>query len=305
MKLVLIPAGEFMMGNEEGRFETLNYFPYADPSRIDAELPHHRVRITRPFYMGKYTVTLGEFLTFYHDVHYQVEAERDGQPSSGYGGPGKGFVESPDFRPWAPGWDIGMDHPAVLVSWNDAVAFCEWLSKKEHKTYRLPTEAEWEYACRAGTQSRYHFGNDPEELVHYGNGADQDHTKLFTNPDKLYTPTLDEQGNVIRGPERKFPFLRQRDGYASTSPVGRFRPNAFGLYDMHGNVTQWCSDWFDSRYYDNSPVDDPKGPDSGVLRVRRCASFSNPPDTQRCAFRGRCPPSQRASNSGFRIVCER
>ena len=109
---------------------------------------------------------------FYHQAPYKTEIERDGQPRRRYETTEKPILSN-RFRPWSPGWKIEMDHPAVFVSWNDAVEFCKWLSKKEGKTYRLPTEAEWEYACRAGTSSRYSFGNDPQELVHHGNAADQ------------------------------------------------------------------------------------------------------------------------------------
>ncbi len=108
----------------------------------------------------------------------------------------------------------------VNVSWNDAVAFCKWLSKKEGNTYRLPTEAEWEYACRAGTTTRYYSGDDPETLAKVGNVADATAKAKF--PDWKYT-------------------IKASDGYVFTSPVGSFQPNAFGLYDMHGNAWQWCA----------------------------------------------------------------
>ncbi len=111
----------------------------------------------------------------------------------------------------------------VNVSWNDAVAFCKWLSKKEGNTYRLPTEAEWEYACRAGTTTRYYSGDDPETLAKVGNVADATAKAKF--PDWKYT-------------------IKASDGYVFTSPVGSFQPNAFGLYDMHGNAWQWCADWY-------------------------------------------------------------
>jgi formylglycine-generating enzyme required for sulfatase activity len=314
MKLVLIPAGEFMMGNEEGRIETLNYFTYAKPKgglgdseKVDAELPRHKVRITRPFYMGQYTVTLNEFLIFYHDAHYQVEIERDGKPGHGWVSRRQaavyGFIPSPNFRPWAPGWEIGRDHPVLLVSWNDATAFCDWLSKREKNRYRLPTEAEWEYACRAGTNSRYYFGNDPEELVNYANAADQDFAAQYGS--KGPTARYNEDGtSTSYGFGMRFPFLRRRDGYAHTAPVGKFRPNAFGLYDMHGNVDQWCSDWYDAGYYAKSPVDDPKGPATGSDRVYRGGSFGGTPFKLRDAYRGIFSPSGRDCETGFRVVCE-
>ena len=264
MKLVLIPAGQFMMGAEEDRSDTLNYFPYCDPKWLDGELPRHRVRITKPFYMGKYEVTLGEFLMFYHGAKYKTDIERDGKPSWGYDSTGK-LIESNRFRPWAPGWKIEKNHPVVYVSWNDATAFCKWLSKKEGKTYRLPTEAEWEYACRAGTNDRYFFGNNPQDLVRYANAADQDRR---VGSENAIIASFDENGKKT---DRNipFPFLSRRDGYKWTAPVGKFQSNAFGLYDMHGNVWEWCSDWYDEHYYEKSPVDDPQGPTAGSSRVAR------------------------------------
>ncbi len=299
MKLVLIPAGEFMMGAEESRAETLKCFPSCDPKWLEGELPRHRVRITHPFYLGQYTVTLGELLAFCRDAHYKLEMERDGKPSRGYNAEAK-LIEATDFRPWAPGWEIGRDHPAVYVSWNDAVAFCDWSSKREGKTYRLPTEAEWEYACRAGTSSRYYFGNDPEELVYYANAADADRAAICGNE---LIASFDQQGR--RTDTRiPFPFLKGRDGYAWTAPVGKFRPNAFGLYDMHGNVWQWCSDWYDEHYYQSAPADDPKGPDAGSSHVVRGGSFRNIPARLRCACRSHDAPSYRFCSVGFRVACE-
>ena len=143
------------------------------------------------------------------------------------------------------GFEQTDDHPVVCVSWNDAVTFCKWLSKKESKSYRLPTEAEWEYSCRAGTTTRYYSGDDPETLAKVGNVRDA----AF---------------------EAKYPWYKgttkASDGYVFTAPVGRFKPNAFGLYDLHGNAWQWCSDWYGEEYYAKSAVDDPTGPDSGEVR---------------------------------------
>src|SRR5262245_24271484 len=117
MKLVLIPAGEFMMGAEEEMAATLNAFPYCNPEVLPRERPRHRVRITKPFYMGAFEVTLAQFRTFCRDARYWIDAE-DGQPMTGYGPKGE-IIKSTAFRPWAPGWPIGPDHPAGYVSWND------------------------------------------------------------------------------------------------------------------------------------------------------------------------------------------
>ncbi len=251
--------------------------------------------------MGQHEVTLGQFLKFYHDAKYKVEIERDGKPSWGYEN-GK-LIESNRFRPWAPlAWKPEMDHPVIYVSWNDAVAFCEWLSKKEGRTYRLPTEAEWEYACRAGSDSRYHFGDDQEELVRFGNVADKDR-QIDSEKDgsKSVIASFDEDGKKT-DTDIPYPFLSRRDGYAWTSPVGKFRPNAFGLYDMHGNAWEWCSDWYDEKYYETSPEDDPQGPRSGSSRVARGGGFGNTPVNLRCARRHDAGPSYRNCSSGFRVV---
>ena len=131
MNLTLVPAGEFMMGGEADRIDVLNQFLYCDPRWLDGEYPRHRVQITRPFYMAQCEVTLGQFLTFYHDAKYKLEMEKDGKAKLGYGPDGKSLIESRGFRPWTPGWKIEMDHPVVFVTWNDAQAFCQWLSKRE------------------------------------------------------------------------------------------------------------------------------------------------------------------------------
>ena len=287
MKLVAIPAGEFMMGTENVRVEASITSAYRDPVRMDGEYPRHKVRITESFYMGQYEVTLNDFLKFYHDAKYKVEAERDAMPSWGFDKSGN-LVESNYFRPWhTVAWKIEPTHPVIYVTWNDAVAFCEWLSKKEGETYRLPTEAEWEYACRAGTDNRYYFGDDPEELAQFANAADADRLK-FLSPHSADTK-----------------FQSRPDGYVWTAPVGKFRPNAFGLYDMHGNAWEWCSDWYDEFYYENSPTDDPQGPGDGSSRVLRGGGFYDAPAFLRCARRIDDLPSSRDYGNGFRVVRKR
>ncbi len=300
MKLVRIPAGEFMMGAEEDRSHTLSDFPYCDPKWLDGEAPRHPVRITKSFLMGQYEVTLGQFLTFYHDVHYKTDIERDPNPSWGYDPSGKKLVESMNFRPWAPGWKIEMDHPVIYVSWNDAMAFCEWLSKKEGKSYRLPTEAEWEYAARAGSNHRFFFGNDPEMLVQFANVADADRKQISG---KATLAAFDDTGAKTEE-KLPFPFLPRHDGYAWTAPVGKYQPNAFGLHDMLGNAWEWCADWYDTQYYERSPIDDPQGPSSGTVRVIRGGGFYCSAVDLRCALRVNDGPSRRYFYAGFRVVCE-
>ncbi|MDB5390470.1 MAG: formylglycine-rating enzyme family protein [Planctomycetaceae bacterium] len=297
MKLVSIPAGEFLMGAEEDSENTLAKFAYCDPSWLNGELPRHKVRITKAFFLGQFEVTFGEFLKFYHDSKYKIEAERDHKPSWGYEN-GR-LIESTHFRPWhRVGWRTDINHPVVYASWNDAVAFCKWLSEKEGQTYRLPTEAEWEYACRAGTSSRYYFGDEPEELISFANAADMDRKVLWPN---ATIASFGQHGMKTDTPI-PFPFLSQRDRHAWTAPVGRFRPNDFGLYDMHGNAWEWCSDCNVEDYYHNSPADDPQGPATGSSRVLRGGGFTSTPVNLRCAARFGGPPSYRFCGSSFRVV---
>jgi formylglycine-generating enzyme len=291
MKLVEIPAGEFLMGAEETSTTLLKKYHNCDPDWINAELPQHSVRITNPFFIGQYEVTLNQFLKFYYDAKYKLEAELDGKPSWGFDKDGN-MVESTRFRPWETvAWKIDQTHPVIYVTWNDAVAFCEWLSEKEGKTYRLPTEAEWEYACRAGTTKRYSFGDEPEQLFRFANSADSSRLNA------LYP----------KSPEKKIRalYLIGSDGFVWTSPSGKFQPNGFGLYDMHGNVWEWCSDWFDENYYGRSATDDPTGPLKGTTRVLRGGGFYDASFHLRCARRNSDLPTSRDYGNGFRVVRER
>ena len=167
------------------------------------------------------------------------------------------------------------------VSWNDAVEFCKWLSEKEGREYRLPTEAEWEYACRAGTTTRFYCGDDEDKLLSIGNVADAMLRKIY---------------------ERATWALEGEDGYAFTAPVGKFRANSLGLYDMHGNVWEWCQDWYAKDYYGNSPENDPTGPAMGSSRVIRGGSWNYDPGFCRSANRSRDTPGDRSSNLGFRVA---
>lgn len=302
MRLVKIPAGAFMMGNHEAAEEMPRSFPQYEAERfqLDDEYPVHKVRITRAFYLGAYAVTVGEFRKFVEASHYATDAERYDDVSSppgsdrkrsGYGGYGynRETGKLDEQRNPKVNWrEVGFPqterHPVTNVSWNDAVAFCKWLSEKEKKSYRLPTEAEWEYACRAGTTTRYYAGDDPELLVTIANSYDRSTAKV--DPDWT-----------------RFA-LKGDDGFEFTAPVGRFAPNKFGLYDMHGNVWQWVSDRYGADYYAHSPVDDPQGPATGGKRVRRGGGWATWAFYCRSSFRNYNTPQSRYFNLGFRVVLE-
>ena len=223
MKLRLIPAGEFMMGS-----------PATESDRRDNET-QHRVSITKPFYMGVTEVT---------QEQYQ-----------------KVMVTNPSqFK--------GPQNPVEKVSWADAVEFCRKLSalpaeKTAGHVYRLPTEAEWEYACCSGTATAYSFGDDASRLGDYG-------------------------------------WFGSNSG-SKTHPVGEKKPNAWGLYDMHGNVWEWCQDWHGD--YPSGSATDPTGATSGSLRVFRGGSWYYLARHCRSATRLRYPPLYEVSYLGFRVLC--
>jgi formylglycine-generating enzyme required for sulfatase activity len=285
MKLVRIPAGEFQMGGQESAKELVTAFPAdkQEPEYFRDEYPRHRVRITKPFYLGKYEVTVGQFRQFVQDAGYRTEAERDGVGGWGYN-PASGKCEGPkpQYHWRNPGFAQTDNHPVLNVTWHDAAAFCQWLSRKEGKTYRLPTEAEWEYACRAGTVTRYHSGDDPATLRQVAQVFDVEGQRAFGHVHQL----------VIAGDDqRRFP-----------APVGRFPPNPFGLHDMHGNAWEWCADWYGEEYYAQSPTNDPPGPESGELRVRRGGGWNSFALWARASFRNWNTPDSRCVNLGFRVA---
>jgi formylglycine-generating enzyme required for sulfatase activity len=253
MKLKLIPAGEFLMGS-----------PESDPDAFDDEKPQHRVRITQPFYLGIHQVTRGQFRRFVAAARYLTEAERDGNGGWGWDAAANKWIQDPKFTWRSPGFDQTDDHSVVNVSWNDATAFSDWLSGHEGQEYRLPTEAEWEYACRAGATSRFSFGDDDSALGQYA----------------WYSANSNRQ----------------------TQPVGEKKPNGFGLYDMHGNVWEWCWDGYGADYYQQSLADDPRGPGAAASRVIRGGGWNIGPRRARSAYRGRSTPGNRYDYLGFRLA---
>jgi formylglycine-generating enzyme required for sulfatase activity len=183
--------------------------------------------------------------------------------------------------PSEPSWGWQDNHPIVDVTYDDAVAYCKWAG------VQLPTEAEWEYAARGGNtglngKPRYIFvwGDEfPKGKGGYGNFADESLKKV--------SPAW----TIFEGYD---------DGYVYTAPVGSFKPNEFGLYDMAGNVWEWCEDWYDENYYQNSPTRNPKGPADGTMRVLRGGSWCNCPNYARAATRDRYDPGFRLNINGFR-----
>ncbi len=286
MKLVPIAAGEFMMGSAESAGDVAQAFLDYDappPDEFKDEHPSHRVRITRPFSMGVHEVTVGQFRQFVQETNYQTDAEKgtDFNGAFGFDAETGELGESEDYSWRDTGFEQTDEHPVVNVSWNDAVAFCKWLSRKEGKSYRLPTEAEWEYACRAGTTTRYYHGDNPEGLAAVGNVADATAKAKF--------------------PDWDWPIAAD-DGYVFAAPVGKFKPNAFGLYDMHGNVYEWCADWYGDDYYAQSPVDDPPGPVVGFDRVYRGGGWGGGVWACRATCRRMDEPAGRTLVLGFRVV---
>lgn len=283
MKLVRLPAGEYMMGSPKQEMDWLRLtfkkiWREGHKQWFQDEMPLHPVRITKPFFMGATSVTVGQFRQFVKESSYKTDAEKgDG-----------GMVYSKKEERWVPQksmkwdnvpWSLADDQPVVFVSWNDAQAFCKWLSRKEKRTYRLPTEAEWEMACRGGAAwARFPWGDrlPGDKDMNFGDG----------------NPKLPESLTTVN------------DGYEYVSPVGSFPPNGFGLYDMEGNVMQWVEDRYDRNYYESSPIDDPKGPSTGMSRVNKGGNWYASPADCRCAFRGFSGPNMSFFNLGFRVLLE-
>ena len=238
MKLVRVPAGEFLMGSlNKGGNEH-----------------QHPVRITKAFYLGVYAVTQEEY--------EKVVGKNPSLYSS------RGL-----FKDKVAGTETKR-YPVENISWNDAMAFCKALSEKDRRSYRLPTEAEWEYACRAGTTTEFSCGDEFS--------CDDANCREWPWPYKL----------------------PQILGLYRPITVGSYAPNPFGLYDMHGNVWQWCADWYDSDYYLLERSLDPTGPRVGKERVVRGGSFDSPPVDCRSAARWHMDPKGCGATIGLRVASE-
>lgn len=228
LELLLVPVGTFLMGS-----------PKDEPGR-DEDEQLHRVRISRPFYLGKYEVTQGQW-----------EAVMDHNPSF--------FQDEPSL-------------PAETVTWEECEAFCRKLSQRTGRKVRLPTEAQWEYVCRAGTSTPFSFGKEI--------------TPLEANYD------WSEGGALFVEPLQK------------TIRVGSFPPNAWGFYDLHGNVREWCSDWYARDYERFSPLTDPTGPASGTVHVMRGGCWDDYSRRCRSAYRHGYRAGDREECNGFRVCVD-
>ena len=265
--MVLVPGGTFTMGSETGDSD---------------EQPVHKVTIS-DFYLGKHEVTVADFRAFISATAYKTDAEKGGTSRVYENGQwtdkaGINWRNDPEGK-------TALDnHPVIHVSWNDATAYCKWLSEKTGKTYRLPTEAEWEYAAGNGTKhTKYSWGDSQPSGKKGGSVADETGAAAYN-----WTKTTE---NI---------FLGYTDGFKATAPVGSFLPNDIGLYDMSGNVWEWCSDWYGS--YSSTAQTNPQGASSGSYRVIRGGSWLNSPQHCRVANRGNGAPDYRGGNVGFRLA---
>jgi formylglycine-generating enzyme required for sulfatase activity len=265
MELVAVPAGCFQMGDTFG------------DGIAKEEKPVHEVCVDG-FSMGKYEVKVGEFRKFVNATNYRTEAEK-GDGCIAVGTDGKWAKQS--SVSWkSPGFSQTDNHPVVCVSWNDATEYSQWLSRQSGRRYRLPTEAEWEYAARGGTSGRNYWGNGTDDACTYANVGDRTAKRKFSG---WTTHDCD-------------------DGHLYTAPAGSYRPNAFGLYDMIGNAWEWTQDWYSEGYYSNSPRSNPQGPSSGSYRVLRGGGWPNLPANVRASIRSGITPDSRNNYLGFRLV---
>ncbi len=312
MQFVRLAAGEYMRGFDESnhgehRFKMQHRF--SNSQSFADEMRAHRVVLTRPFEMSRTEVTVGQFAAFTDSTGYTTDAERGGG-ALGCFPDEKNYVDrfhkSAEVTWKSPGFPQTDQHPVVGVSWNDARAFCGWLSKKEGVTYRLPSEAEWEYACRSGQSTWYSWGEDPDEAYVHANVAD--------GALEAAQPDTTRYQRAVGLAEK------DGDGVVFTAAVASYRPNPWGLYDMHGNVWEWCQDLWQAdlyrQYFDGVPrpqwgevlVSDPLLDEKtdqhryGDWRVIRGGAWTCAPAAVRCSIRTFAEKADSAVYTGFRVV---
>ncbi len=257
-----------------GRFDMGDTFGDGDHD----ERPVHEVFMD-DFYIGKYEVTVEEFGRFVNATGYRTDAENEGRGFiMNSSGDGIGQHSGANWK--SPGFYQNGKHPVVHISRQDAIAFIEWLKQKTTKEYRLPTEAEWEYAARSGGKRNKHsWGNGTPE----GNIAGLEIQECYPRG----------SWSVWNG---------YKDRYVHTSPVGRFRPNDLGIYDLTGNVWEWCSDRYSKNYYKDSPLNNPQGPSFGSCYLIRGGSWHSEPKSIRTTYRVGINSNSSDDNLGFRLA---
>ncbi len=312
MAFVAVPAGEYRRGfqNDNHDFRLAHEFSTSQIFRY--EEPAHGVRLSRGFDLGVTEVTVAQFRAFVDATGYVTDAEKTGG-AFGFVPDSKNYVDRFQKTPgvtWRePGFEQSDDSPVVAVSWRDAQAFCQWLTKREGQTHRLPTEAEWEYACRAGSKKWYAWGTDPEQAYDYANVAD--------GALEAAHPKMTSFQRAVRlGAD-------EGDGFVYTAPAGSFKANAWGFHDMQGNVWEWVQDrWADDAYKQllkglsrqeqrEFVAQDPIFEDAtdqheyGDWRVLRGGAWTCGPATVRCSVRALAEAGDAAVYTGFRVVRER
>lgn len=315
MNMVRVAQGEFEMGMLDEHRLKLEHKASAYQREIHdyVEKPAFPVRLSHDYLIGETEVTKSQFRAFVEATGYQTDAEKAGeawvfQPTAENPLNRFSLVKGANWK--APGFEQTDKHPVTCISWHDAQAFCQWLTKKEGVTYRLPTEAEWEFACRAGTRSSYFSGENPDSVYKVGNVAD---ASLYAiHPEDVLRQR-------VTGLE-----TTEGDGFAFTAPSKSFKPNAWGIYDTHGNVWEWCHDKYSDRYYDDmlaearkkgsrtkpEPIVDPQGPEDtpkhehGDWRSLRGGSWYVAPLQCRSSVRAFAEAHDAFSYIGFRVVRE-
>jgi len=314
MRLVSIPAGEYVRGfdasdRRQREFDLVHQ--YSNKQNFQDESPAHRTLITRAFEIAATEVTVGQFREFVAATGYTTDAEKNGGALGCF--PEEEnyvdrFHQDPDINWKTPGFPQSDEHPVVGVSWHDAQEFCRWLSEKENAVYRLPSEAEWEYACRAGQSTWYFWGEDPDAAYEYANVADG-------SLETAQPGTTRFQRAVRLG-------ANDGDGAVFTARTGSFRPNPWGLYDTHGNVWEWCQDRWSAdlyeQYFDGVPrqqrsevvVRDPLFTEKtdqhqyGDWRCLRGGGWTCAPAAVRASIRTFAAAEEASVYTGFRVVRE-
>lgn len=271
LPLTRIPAGRFVMGSTGGARD---------------EQPQMALAIDEPFWMGVFEVTNAQF------------AQYDPAHRSGY------YIRRLP-RPDGQGLPLdAAEQPVVRISWREAAGFCDWLSERTGLDFALPTEAQWEYACRAGSGTPFSFGEENVDFSAWENLADETFSRGVMKPLAVHPETVSQWSGgvphlVLEG--AKLADDRFRDGFSVTAPVGRFRPNAWGLYDMHGNAAEWTASPY--RPYSDGPAAVDASSQQEGRRVVRGGSFFDPPARSRSDYRRAYHPWQPVFNVGFRVVC--